>query len=1272
MNTSVNTNVDFGTNSSNTNTTSSIGSTPNNSSPTYTNTYNSNGNVQTESMDLSFATEQVATESKSILDSIGDFFSDVGEGLKNTGAAIVDGAKTVANWAITGIKDLGSSISEACSNLASNVSSILGSALSWAKDTYISLQATSAVIGTTVVSGIADIGEGIVDGLTWCGGKLVEGGSWLVGKVAGWFSDDAEEAVMEWREQAKTDVKEFIATDWVGEANDWFYQETALGRYINENSYLKYDSEAMQKLRGASEMVGKLVLATAATVVTGGAASPIALGFLFGTGEQAEKLYQENPNTTGAQELGIFVSGLGEAANWYAQGKMGSSGLDFLNVLKSNGLKNTGSAFLSAFKSTLGNIKSNGFKNTITGMVKNSNWASLYAADNLADSLGIIGDNVGDWLVGNEEFNLKTAALAGGELLAAWGLNMFFDGASEYLGKLGKGADDVGDAIKQADNIELSQTELDGITAGKTYFQPAGDLPNSTIQTSFITMMDASNNDVLSAEFVKFLDDYSKNPEITLPNGIPESVVDYLNAYMKDPYTTLPPGMPQQITAYLDSKTTSSTISFADGGSSSASPSLESTIPPTNNYFQQAGDLTTTAPLFTTAPLSTAAIQTNLPDNVTKFLDDFVKDPNTTIPQGMPQEIVDYLNNYLQDPLVTPPTGMPQDIINYMNSKSITTGVGNSSGLYDSTYAYSTPSSTSKIKTPSQEKIELNQKINAEIMSLNKWDPDYANKLADLQKKANLEMQLLEAIHNKGMTLEDYLKTCGSTSQLDEATAALVKQQAEAVQARAIQAEPQVTALMESLQDGNSRLTGLEYRFKSTSSIENKMGRLLEQGYSLNGAAQDINDSLRYTFLIDESAYDGSVLSKLSTFTDNGYQIKYYNNAWGSGKTYQGLNVTLEDPTGMMIEVQFHTDASFNAKQTINHTYYEISRSPLADQSIKNLSNEIQSLNQSLYVRNTGFSHNQYSVMSAIADYKGIDFTPVGAGESAFTLAQGYNPNAKSYQTYVDFSLDTEAKRLAWEKSLKTQYYVDPITGRNYTYEQLIHGYIGESDQIAGSYAVLNTVNRAMDVDSGTTLYNLLKKDVRGNVILDADGLATMEIRHCFGNINEYKYNPHTDEIFAINWQGNKYGLNADRSVGTFNDLLVRVKSESQAISDALGMYTLDSDLVVGRGASWDSLERFGVRKGDTAETIFAKLTRNGNTYCDSGFMSSTPELGGGFMNGNEINYIMNVNQGTSIGNFAGYNAGEKEVLLDYGTKFKIDSVKKDEYGKVYIFLSQK
>ena len=457
-------NYDFDSKSTTTNMNSSIQVEPSNTKATNFTPLTTSSpklNAQTETMDLSFATEQVTTETKSILDSVGDFFSEIGEGLKNTGAAIVDGAKSVANWALSGLKDLGSEIGKACSILASNVSTIVGDALSWAKDTAISVYSTASVIGTSVVSGIVDIGEGIVDGLAWTGGKIVEGGSWLVGKVAGLFSKDAEESVMNWREKAKTDVKEFIATDWVGKANDWFYQDTALGQAINENSYLKYDSEIAQGIRSVSETVGKIAIATAATIATGGAAAPLTLGFLFGTGEQAEKLYQENPNTTGAQELGIFVSGLGEAANWYAQGKLGQGAVGLFNVARNTGLKQTGALAINGVKSLLGNIKANGIGTTLKGMFGSGKIGSIMAVDNLADSVGIVGDNIGDWLVGNEEFNLKTAASAGGELLAAWGLNMFFDGAADYLGKLGRSADNVGGAIKQADELGVTLSQVD-------------------------------------------------------------------------------------------------------------------------------------------------------------------------------------------------------------------------------------------------------------------------------------------------------------------------------------------------------------------------------------------------------------------------------------------------------------------------------------------------------------------------------------------------------------------------------------------------------------------------------------------------------------------------------------------------------------------------------------------------------------------------------------------------------------------------------------------
>ena len=974
MNSSVNANIDFGTNNSTTNTSSSIGPTLYDSKPPQQNTYTSNGNVQTESMDLSFATEQVAKESKSILDSIGDFFSDVGEGIKNTGAAIASGAKTVANWAINGLKDLGSTISEACTNLASNVSSILGSAYSWAKDTYIDLKATEAVIATTIISGIADIGEGIVDGLAWTGGKLVEGGSWLVGKVAGWFSDDAEEAVMDWRSQANTDVKEFIAHDWVGEANDWFYQETSLGKFINENSYLKYDSEAMQKLRGASEMVGKLVLATAATVVTGGAAAPIALGFLFGTGDQAEKLYQENPNTTGAQELGIFVSGIGEALNWYAQGQLGANGLKFFNSLKGVGLKQTGAIAIEGIKSLLSNVKSKGFINTLKGILKSSNFASLQAADNLADSAGIIADNASDWLVGNEEFNLKTAASAGGELISAWLLNMFFDGAGEYLGNLGKNADDIGTALKQAEGIELTEAELDGITAG---------MPNQPVIKNTISIMDANNYNSLSPEFIKFLDDYSKDPGMTLPGGIPKELTDYLAAYMKDPYTTAPLGIPIQITQYLDSKNTSkATLLFEDYDVSSPAQSK----PNTSNYFQPAGDLDATAPafqfagdldatapLFTTAPLPTSPIQYDLPDNIKKYLDNFVNDSGITPPQGIPQEIVDYLNKYAKDPGITPPLGIPQGMVEYLNSKSIGTGAGmaaSATSAFDTTPTQNI-GTASKIKTPSQEKIELNQQINEEISKLNKWDPNYYAKLSQIQAKANYEMQLLESIHNKGMTLEEYLAKCSELPQFDAYTTTLIQQEASSIANRAQLLEPTITSLMQSLEDGNSHLVGLDHKFKSQSSIESKISRTMAKyGYSPQVAATQVNDSLRYTLICEPGNYNDTVLEKLAKLKQEGYTIKWMNNAWGNS-AYKGLNFTLTSPSNVDIELQFHTQSSFDVKQNQNHLWYEISRSQNVDYDIKNLSDKIQAMNQSIYnTDSVSFNYyTEYDINKAVDDY---------------------------------------------------------------------------------------------------------------------------------------------------------------------------------------------------------------------------------------------------------------------------------------------------------------
>ena len=72
--------------------------------------------------------------------------------------------------------------------------------------------------------------------------------------------------------------------------------------------------------------------------------------------------------------------------------------------------------------------------------------------------------------------------------------------------------------------------------------------------------------------------------------------------------------------------------------------------------------------------------------------------------------------------------------------------------------------------------------------------------------------------------------------------------------------------------------------------------------------------------------------------------------------------------------------------------------------------------------------------------------------------------------------------------------------------------------------------------------------------------------------------------------------------------------------------------------------------------------------------MSSTPEMGAGFMSGSPVRFIMEVNDGSSTGNFSlEWNAlSEKEILINHGTEFDITSVRRDANGNVYIFLTEK
>ncbi|MBQ8206669.1 MAG: hypothetical protein IJZ77_04330, partial [Bacilli bacterium] len=289
---------------------------------------------------------------------------------------------------------------------------------------YQQVGATVAVGATSILSGVLDVGESLLDGVVWCGST-----------IASWFGADT------------TKAKEFISKDLVSEANEVFYENTELGRNINDASYMKYDSETAQGIREVSEGVTTFVAATA----TGGGALTAGLGVLSGVGNKSEEVYQKTTDTTLAQEAGILLRGIGEGASWYAQGQLGQAAKDFAKILKTSSnqifqnfnlttLKNTGAQIVKGAQSALEYIKNNGIfkplKDFVYSSIKNSSFTSLQAADKLADSIVIIVDNISEWLIGDEEFNETNALKATGELLGAWVLNMFFDGASTHLENL--------------------------------------------------------------------------------------------------------------------------------------------------------------------------------------------------------------------------------------------------------------------------------------------------------------------------------------------------------------------------------------------------------------------------------------------------------------------------------------------------------------------------------------------------------------------------------------------------------------------------------------------------------------------------------------------------------------------------------------------------------------------------------------------------------------------------------------------------------------------
>ena len=140
--------------------------------------------------------------------------------------------------------------------------------------------------------------------------------------------------------------------------------------------------------------------------------------------------------------------------------------------------------------------------------------------------------------------------------------------------------------------------------------------------------------------------------------------------------------------------------------------------------------------------------------------------------------------------------------------------------------------------------------------------------------------------------------------------------------------EPKITSdLNNALHGTNSKLIGLENKFKTEASLSRKLE-----------TKDDIKDALRYTVLSDNKNFYNDYSSIKKNLESKGYEetrCKNYFTRYKDGTaSHKQITTNYKSPGGYTFEIQFHTDASYKAKN-LKVPLYEEARKQDVDKKRK-------------------------------------------------------------------------------------------------------------------------------------------------------------------------------------------------------------------------------------------------------------------------------------------------------------------------------------------------
>jgi hypothetical protein len=138
-------------------------------------------------------------------------------------------------------------------------------------------------------------------------------------------------------------------------------------------------------------------------------------------------------------------------------------------------------------------------------------------------------------------------------------------------------------------------------------------------------------------------------------------------------------------------------------------------------------------------------------------------------------------------------------------------------------------------------------------------------------------------------------------------------------------------------EDPSRVLVGLEFRLKGRERLAEKVAfDMTKKGITADEAFAGVKDAIRYTLEYPEDEYASGVYADCDRLASEGFELVERRNSW-TKEEYKGINSrwrALENR--QVFEVQFHTQASFEAKQA-THWAYERLRSGVPPQEQRRL-----------------------------------------------------------------------------------------------------------------------------------------------------------------------------------------------------------------------------------------------------------------------------------------------------------------------------------------------